>query len=397
MGDEFNGNGKKTYLRATQHNTYAPLPQHNVRLTPNFNKFVLVAIGALPISTEEGTTQEEGVGEATGSVANVSKVAVKRKKDKDRSHDVEFGVGKIQLTDGSYLHSKETPEPKTEKDILEDILPEEDDIPYAEELTVEQVERLLRHFFDKIEWSTAEDTEYIAKLMIEAQMITRLSIEYFLLTCSHESGRGSSMLENEGSGEGKGFIQLTGLDDETWRKLAVRGNQWRKACGKELLECFPEKDENKDKVDVKKVQAAVLVREQLAWEGSIYYWSVIPKAANNKEDLNYYVQKYECGYEAAEHSREGLYYATQCFVNGAYTGDEVSKIRAGNIKQFIIEKHPTKKAWYDLYKIGDTDCLGKAPVGAVGRAKYYMSYYDEEEIIWQFSQEILNQWRDIAS
>jgi len=122
MGDEFNGRGKKTYLRATQHNTYAPLPQHNVRLTPNFNKFVPVAIGALPIATEEGTTQEDGVGKAAGSVAAVGKVAVK-KKTKSKGYNVKFEVGKIQLTDGSYLRSKATPEPKTEV-FLEDAVKE---------------------------------------------------------------------------------------------------------------------------------------------------------------------------------------------------------------------------------------------------------------------------------
>ena len=147
MGDEFNGSGKKTYLRATQHNTYAPLPQHNVRLTPDFSKYVPVAIGGIPISTEEGTTQEDGVGEAMGSVPNVSEVAVRKKKN-GKGYKAKFEVGKIQLTDGSYLHPKATPEPKTEKDILEDILPEEDDIPYAEELTVEQVEKLVIYFFD---------------------------------------------------------------------------------------------------------------------------------------------------------------------------------------------------------------------------------------------------------
>lgn len=49
MGDEFNGNGKKTYLRVTQHNTYTPLPQHNVRLMLDFSKFALAAIGAMPV------------------------------------------------------------------------------------------------------------------------------------------------------------------------------------------------------------------------------------------------------------------------------------------------------------------------------------------------------------
>lgn len=122
MGDEFNGSGKKTYLRATQHNTYAPLPQHNVRLTPDFSKYAPVAIGGIPISTEEGTTQEDGVGEATGSVANVSKAMVRKRKN-GKGYRVKFEIGKIQLTDGAYLHSKATPEPKTDE-LLEDVVKE---------------------------------------------------------------------------------------------------------------------------------------------------------------------------------------------------------------------------------------------------------------------------------
>lgn len=114
----------------------------------------------------------------------------------------------------------------------------------------------------------------------------------------------------------------------------------------------------------------------MAWESSIYYWSVIPKAANNKEDLNYYVKKYECGYVAEEHSR------------------------AGDINNYIIVESPNDKIPnYDILKIGVAASVFSetAPVRSVGRAKYYMSYYEEEDIIWQFSQDILDNWVFIPS
>lgn len=49
MGDEFSGSGKKTYLRAAQHNKYKPLSQENVRLTPDYTQCLLKAVGALPL------------------------------------------------------------------------------------------------------------------------------------------------------------------------------------------------------------------------------------------------------------------------------------------------------------------------------------------------------------
>ena len=130
MGDEFNGSGKKTYLRATQHNTYAPLPQNNVRLTPNFNMFVPVAIGALPIGTKEETTLEEGEGtiKATGSISNVLQVVVEVAQEAKKCQ-VSFNARKIALTTGSYFYPNTTPKPKTEEDIVEGILPEETIVP----------------------------------------------------------------------------------------------------------------------------------------------------------------------------------------------------------------------------------------------------------------------------
>lgn len=104
MGDEFNGSGKKTYLRATQHNTYAPLPQHNVRLTPNFNKFVPAVIGALPIGIETALEESDDVIKATGSIASAAQIIIK-KDEKTGTFQTFLPIMKIALTTGAYLHS----------------------------------------------------------------------------------------------------------------------------------------------------------------------------------------------------------------------------------------------------------------------------------------------------
>ena len=129
MGDEFNGSGKKPYLWATQHNTYAPLSQHNVRLTPKFNKFVPAVIGALPVGVETTLEENNDIIKVTGSIANVEKVTIK-KNSKGKGYKTKFGIRKIQLTTGAYPIYKKISQPKTEKDILEEILPEEEELEW---------------------------------------------------------------------------------------------------------------------------------------------------------------------------------------------------------------------------------------------------------------------------
>lgn len=114
MGNEFNGKGKKVYLRATQHNTYAPLSQENVRVTPNFAQYTQQAVGAMPVVN----SGDKGVGtvmKALGGVPCVSQVIVK-KDDKTGKYKAELSVRKNQLTTGSYLYSnKKKSEKKKEK------------------------------------------------------------------------------------------------------------------------------------------------------------------------------------------------------------------------------------------------------------------------------------------
>lgn len=106
MGDEFNGSGKKTYLRAIQHNTYAPLPQHNVRLTPNFNKFASVTIGAVPVGLEGAAAGADIaiVAKALGSVASVNQVMVEKEEGTGK-YQIYLPIKKIALTTGAYLQN----------------------------------------------------------------------------------------------------------------------------------------------------------------------------------------------------------------------------------------------------------------------------------------------------
>ncbi|UMY99485.1 hypothetical protein H8S51_014390 [Roseburia rectibacter] len=106
MGDEFNGNGKKTYLRATQHNTYTPLPQHHVRVTPDFKQNLPKALGAMPLVMNP-TSKNAGMSlKAIGSMPGVEQVIITKDK-KNGKYQVSFKVRKLQMTTGSYLHSSQ--------------------------------------------------------------------------------------------------------------------------------------------------------------------------------------------------------------------------------------------------------------------------------------------------
>ena len=108
MGDEFNGSGKKTYLRATQHNTYTPLPQHHVRVTPDFKQNLPKALGAVPLIMNPTSKGASSALKALGSMPGVEQVIIKKNK-KSGKYEVEFKVKKLQMTTGSYLHSSHKP------------------------------------------------------------------------------------------------------------------------------------------------------------------------------------------------------------------------------------------------------------------------------------------------
>ena len=108
MGDEFNGSGKKTYLRATQHNTYTPLPQHHVRVTPDFKQNLPKALGAMPLIMNPTSKGASSALKALGSMPGVEQVIITKNK-KSGKYEVEFKVKKLQMTTGSYLHSSHKP------------------------------------------------------------------------------------------------------------------------------------------------------------------------------------------------------------------------------------------------------------------------------------------------
>ena len=115
MGNEFNGKGKKVFLRATQQNTYPPLPQKNVRMTPNFGQYAQKAVGAMPVMHSSGKDADTAL-KALGSIPCVGQVIVK-KDDKTGKYKAELTVRKMQLTTGAYLHSNKRKGEKEEEKI----------------------------------------------------------------------------------------------------------------------------------------------------------------------------------------------------------------------------------------------------------------------------------------
>lgn len=77
IGNEFNGKGKKVCLRATQHNTYPPLSQENVRVTPDFGQYAQQAVGAMPVMNA-GDKSAGILLKALGGIPCVGQVIVKK-------------------------------------------------------------------------------------------------------------------------------------------------------------------------------------------------------------------------------------------------------------------------------------------------------------------------------
>lgn len=103
ISDEFNGKGKKIYLRASEFNTYEKLPQgKKVRRTPQFTQMIQKAEGAMPVINVVNGNANLSL-KAIGAMACVGKVAV-TKDGRDGKCLVNFNVSRVQLTSGGYLH-----------------------------------------------------------------------------------------------------------------------------------------------------------------------------------------------------------------------------------------------------------------------------------------------------
>lgn len=106
MGDEFNGSGKKTYLKATKHKAYAPLSQNDVKLTPDFGQCVPKALGAVPLLVNPSSEDSNVARKALGSMPGMSQVILAKDAETGK-YQMSFAVRKIQLTTGSYLHQSQ--------------------------------------------------------------------------------------------------------------------------------------------------------------------------------------------------------------------------------------------------------------------------------------------------
>ncbi len=115
MGNEFNGKGKKVCLRATQHNTYLPFSQENVRVTPDFGQYAQQAIGAMPVMNSGDKSAGIAL-KALGGIPSVGQVIVK-KDGKTGKYKTELVVRKAHLTSGSYLYSNKKKNEKKEEKI----------------------------------------------------------------------------------------------------------------------------------------------------------------------------------------------------------------------------------------------------------------------------------------
>ena len=103
MGDEFNGSGKKVYLRATTYKTYKPLSQENVRLTRDFKQCIPKALGAVPLIGTAGEGSAGALSKAVGALAAAVHITVQKGSEAGK-YSASFNVSKKRLTNGSYLH-----------------------------------------------------------------------------------------------------------------------------------------------------------------------------------------------------------------------------------------------------------------------------------------------------
>ena len=100
MGNEFNGYGEVRYVKGTRPETYSPLSQENVQLTPDFRELLLQVLGSNPaVIVPENMSAILRLAE--GAAYSVNQVIVK--KDSDGNYTLDFNVNHAHdLTDGSY-------------------------------------------------------------------------------------------------------------------------------------------------------------------------------------------------------------------------------------------------------------------------------------------------------
>lgn len=280
---------------------------------------------------------------------------------------------------------------------------EAEGIQYGRHLSVAEIEELINYFFQKMEWSVEEDinnVKYIAMCMKLAGMDTRRSIEFFLLSCSMESSKGTELVQKGAKDPGRGFIQVTEIDDKTYQKIAEEGNKWRILAGRDAINW------TSNPPDQGEIKLTFSERDPgLAWESSIGFWCF--EAKGDYASINDYIVKYEMHEDNQtdvgdeyQCTMEGLYFVVECFVNKGELGDAGSDMRRGYIDDYLIDgTGPTSYTYSGVKEEMEEEKKKEheAPNGIVDRAKVYMEYYDKEEPIWNFSDDIIaEEWKDTS-
>ena len=158
MGDEFNGSGKKTYLKATQHNTYVPLSQDNIKLTPDFRKYIPKAIGAMPITSGSAMENLGLAIRAVGSFPVIERIIVKKDTETNQ-YQTSFHIRKKNLTTGSYLYSKKGSHFQNEK-TLEQITVKPQKMEFKGKSFLVAVEKEIPYIYSTLEYDPNAENNY---------------------------------------------------------------------------------------------------------------------------------------------------------------------------------------------------------------------------------------------
>lgn len=104
LGNEFNGYGRITYLKASQYGINPPLPQENVQLSQDFSKYLLMMLGSIPVILDS-TSMNPVLNSIIGSMASVNQAIMT--KDETGNYVVQINVASKNFTDGAYPYYSE--------------------------------------------------------------------------------------------------------------------------------------------------------------------------------------------------------------------------------------------------------------------------------------------------
>ena len=74
------GGKRRNAMEQPQHNTYPPLPQHHVRVTPDFKQNLPKALGAMPLIMNPTSKGASTAFKALGSMPGVEQVIITKNK-----------------------------------------------------------------------------------------------------------------------------------------------------------------------------------------------------------------------------------------------------------------------------------------------------------------------------